>query len=215
MTEQVQLIPAKEAEEVQEITSGVVKAAEGVVINSDDSMQEASDILSWVAKAKKQVEDKRKFLVKPLNDHVKSINEMFKGYMAPLEKADTVLRQKVMAYRQEQERIRREEEERLRKEAEAERKRLEKQAKKDGAQPPPPPPPVAPSTPEQAKTVHSDMGSVTTKTVWDFEIVDEDKVPRSFMIVNEKAIRAAVKAGVRNIPGVKVFQKEEFAVRAK
>ncbi len=209
------LIPETEAQEVQELTSGVVQAAESVVVNSGEGMNEASDILSWVAKAKKQVEDKRKFLVKPLNDHVKAINEMFKGYMAPLEQADAMLRKKVLTYRQEQERIRRAEEERLRKEAEAERKRLEKQAKKEGVAPPPPPPPVAPTMQEQAKTVHSDMGAVSAKMVWDFEIVDEDKVPRNFMIVNEKAIRAAVKAGVRNIPGVKVYQKEELAVRAR
>jgi hypothetical protein len=209
------VVPEKETQEIQEITSGVVKAAEKVVVDSNEGMLEATDILSWVSNAKKQVEDKRKFLVKPLNDHVKAINEMFKGYMAPLEQADGVLRKKVLIYRQEQERIRREEEERLRKEAEAEQKRLEKQAKKEGAAPPPPPPPVAPSMPEQAKTVHSGMGSVSTKMVWDFEIVDEVKVPRNFMIVNEKAIRAAVKAGVRNIPGVKVYQKEELAVRAR
>ena len=215
MTTQAQLIPANEAQEVKDITSGVVQAAEGVTVSSEKGMEEATDILSWVSKAKKQVEDKRKFLVKPLNDHVKAINEMFKGYMAPLEQADAMLRKKVIIYRQEQERIRREEEDRLRKEAEAERKRMEKQAKKEGVAPPPPPPPVAPSMPEQAKTTYSGMGSVSTKMVWDFEIVDENKVPRNFMIANEKAIRAAVKAGVRNIPGVKVFQKEELAVRAR
>jgi hypothetical protein len=38
-------------------------------------------------------------------------------------------------------------------------------------------------------------------------------VPVEFLMVNEKAIRAAVKAGVRNIPGVNIFQKEELSVR--
>jgi hypothetical protein len=50
--------------------------------------------------------------------------------------------------------------------------------------------------------------------VWDFKIIDPAQIPAEFMMVNEKAIRAAVKAGVRNIPGVKIYQREELAVKS-
>jgi hypothetical protein len=68
---------------------------------------------------------------------------------------------------------------------------------------------------QQEKTVETDSAQVTARLVWDFEIVDESKIPREYLMVNEKAIRAAIKAGVRDIPGVRIFQKEELAVKTK
>jgi len=205
------LVPEAEVKELRTQADGVVAAANVLVVANDKGMADATEMLSWIAGAKKRFEEKRKALVKPLNDHVKTINSMFKEYTAPLEAADSTLRGKVLNYRREQERIRQEEEERIRKLAEKEQARLEEQAAKKGA-PPPPPMPI-PQVQEQARTVRGDLGTVSAKKVWDYEIVDERQIPPEFMMVNEKAIRAAVKAGVRNIPGVKIYQREELAVR--
>lgn len=205
------LVPESEVKEIQSQTDKIVAAAQALAVVDDVGMREATDLLGWIARAKKQVEEKRKFFVDPLNKQVKAINAMFKRYAEPLEQADTLLRGKVLSYRREQDRIRREEEERLRKLQEKEQKRLERQAAKKDL--PPPPPMPTPQVQEQAKTVHSDFGSVSAKKVWDFKIIDPAQIPAEFMMVNEKAIRAAVKAGVRNIPGVKIYQREELAVR--
>ncbi|MCL6611204.1 MAG: siphovirus Gp157 family protein [Peptococcaceae bacterium] len=207
------LVPEETVREITTQAEQMEQIAQAVVITDEASLKKATDIVSWVAKAKKAFEEKRKFFVQPLNDQVKRINEMFKEYTQPLERADTLLRGKILAYRQEQERKRREEEERLRKLAEKEQKRLEKQAAKNGM--PAPPPVVVPSQPPAAKTIQSDMGAAQVRMVWDFEIVDETQIPREFLMPNVPAIRAAVKAGVRNIPGVKIFQREELAVRAR
>lgn len=206
------LVPESEVKEIQSQTDKIVAAAQALAVVDDVGMREATDLLGWIARAKKQVEEKRKFFVDPLNKQVKAINAMFKKYSKPLESADTLLRGKVLSYRREQDRIRREEEERLRKLQEREQKRLEKQAAKKDL--PPPPPMPTPQVQEQAKTVHSDFGSVSAKKVWDFKIIDPAQIPAEFMMVNEKAIRAAVKAGVRNIPGVKIYQREELAVKS-
>jgi len=45
------------------------------------------------------------------------------------------------------------------------------------------------------------------RKVWDFEIENPSAVPAEFMQVNEKAVREAVRKGVREIPGIKIFQK--------
>lgn len=52
----------------------------------------------------------------------------------------------------------------------------------------------------------------TTKT-WAFEITDAAQVPRQYMEINESLIRKAVQAGTRDIPGVKIFQKESLSIR--
>ncbi len=201
-------------QEITAVTNTVVEAANAVVIDGQEGMQKATEILSWIAKTKKQIETKRKFFTKPLSDQVSAINNLFKSYKTPLEQADKTLRNKILTYRREQERLRREEEERLRKLQKKEQKRLEKQAKKKGA--PPPPPPVMPVRVETpAQTVRSSMGTVSAKKTWDFEIVDPDKIPAEYKIINEKAIRAAVKAGVRSLPGVRIFQREDLSVRAR
>lgn len=206
-----ELVKSPEVKQLRDEATGLLEIAESFVVNAD-TFDEATDLLGWIAGAKKKLEEQRVFFVKPLNDQVKKINERFKSYAAPLEQADQVVRGKVLGFRQEAERQRREEEARLRRQAEAERARLAAEAAaQDLPEPPPPPIPVIPRAP---KTVRSNMGTATVKKVWDFEVLDERQVPREFLIVNEKAIRAAVKAGVRNIPGVQIFETEQLAVRA-
>jgi len=53
--------------------------------------------------------------------------------------------------------------------------------------------------------------------LWDFEIVDKDKIPDEYKIVDEKKIRGVVKAMKENtnIPGIRVFKKLSERVKAK
>lgn len=45
------------------------------------------------------------------------------------------------------------------------------------------------------------------RTTWDYEVIDGNKVPRLFLTIDEKEVRAAIKDGEREIPGLKIFQK--------
>ena len=66
---------------------------------------------------------------------------------------------------------------------------------------------------EMART-RSESGAVATlRTTWEFEIVDPTQIPRSYMVVNEQAIRAAIRTGARKIPGVRVYEKQTAMVR--
>ncbi len=61
-----------------------------------------------------------------------------------------------------------------------------------------------PVTPTAEKT-----SGISKPKTWDFEIEDENAIPREYLIVDEKAVRGVVKAmkGKTNIPGVRVFQR--------
>lgn len=67
----------------------------------------------------------------------------------------------------------------------------------------------------------SDLGSLASlRTTWAFEIEDPEQVPRTYLSVNEGAIRAAIKANTTKdgkcplrIPGIKIFEKHESVVR--
>lgn len=58
-------------------------------------------------------------------------------------------------------------------------------------------------------------GKISSKAAWDFVFEDESAIPREFLIVDEAAIKKAVAAGIRNIPGVKIFSYETTQMRVK
>lgn len=73
-------------------------------------------------------------------------------------------------------------------------------------------------TPQVAEPVgprRTSGGTVSTRMVWKHEIVDAAQVPREFLVVDERLIREAVRAGRRDIPGVRIFEDAELAVSAR
>ncbi|TET23384.1 MAG: hypothetical protein E3J78_02315 [Candidatus Cloacimonadota bacterium] len=51
-----------------------------------------------------------------------------------------------------------------------------------------------------------------TRKVWKFEITDPTRVPREYMTINEAKIRNVVRSGIREIPGVRIYQEEIMVV---
>lgn len=101
--------------------------------------------------------------------------------------------------------------------AAAETERLRKEA---AAFDEPPPMEVAPAyvppvvVKDVARVVSSATGNKASASVnWTYRVVDPDKVPRQYMMVNEAAIKAAVKGGTRKIEGVEIFEAAKTAIR--
>jgi hypothetical protein len=67
--------------------------------------------------------------------------------------------------------------------------------------------PVVPQTVEKVK-------GESTRKVWKFEITDEKRIPREYLLVDETKIRKVVQAlkGDTNIAGVMVYQEESLAL---
>lgn len=75
--------------------------------------------------------------------------------------------------------------------------------------------PVKPVEAPMVKHVPS-FGSPSVKGVtkrWTFSVIDPALVPREYLVVDEAKIRAAMNAGVRDIPGVKFEQTESLTSR--
>lgn len=58
-------------------------------------------------------------------------------------------------------------------------------------------------------------GKLTKVKKWVWELEDEQSIPREYLTLDEKKIDEAVKQGIRNIPGIKVFEKEQITMRVK
>lgn len=60
-----------------------------------------------------------------------------------------------------------------------------------------------------------DDGQLYTQKKWDFTVDDSKSIPVEYLTLDEKKIKEAIANGVRNIPGVQIFQKEEIVMRIK
>jgi hypothetical protein len=64
-----------------------------------------------------------------------------------------------------------------------------------------------------SRGIKTDSGSVVGRKTWQVEVVREADVPREYLAVDMPKLRAAVKAGARQIPGCNIFEDEGLAVR--
>lgn len=283
-----------------EETPRIIAEAQATEVQTPEQAQLATEFLSQIAAIKRQDESARKTLVKPLNDHVKMINDRFKRRSVPLDEADQIVRGKVLAYETEQQRLRAQEQARLDRErreaeakAEAERKaaveaqqKAEREAReaeerraaersaaenarraeiaemddqslialaagvKDGDETPDAlmaaqelnaregarkaqeaaaqaerraeearqreiAAKSAPAAVATQAPLQSQSGKANTRKRWVAEVIDIEQVPRQYLVVDQAALNAAVRSGVREIPGVKIEQKTELSVRSR
>lgn len=210
MDEIIAVEQIEKQEQVKEIgitVNTLVEKAKELDICDASTNEYGIGLLSKIAEGKKKAEALRKLFTDPLNQSLKAINGFFKNLTAPLDEADTIIRNKVLMFRKA-------EEERARKEAEELQRKLEEEAKKQaemGNKEVIPPPPVVAQTPPTTMTAKN--GSATVRKVWDFEIEDEGAIPREYLIPDTTKIRQAIKDGVREIAGIRIFQKETIAVK--
>jgi len=175
----------------------IVKKARQMIVQDKDSLTAAVDFLGNIALAKKEMDSRRRFFTDPLNQQVKSINDLFRDYSEPLVEADKTVRSKVLAYQAEE----------AKKAAEQQQKAYEEARATEGFVP------IMGEEPE--KTVRASAGSASTRQVWTFKIVDPSLVPDEYKLIDEKKIAAVVKAGIRQIPGVEIYSTSSLVVTGR
>lgn len=203
----------------QDVTTFVAEGKK-IVIEDDEGLQAATNFLANCKVRWKRIEDLRTDLVKPLNDTVKKINAGFKGQQAPLTAIEAEIKGAMGTYQKKKLAEAKAAEEAAEAEAKAEQERLAAEAEKEedpakkkaleDAQKLVQAPVAAPVP---ATTVRGGAGTASFKTVWKFEVEDAAKVPSNYKVVDEKLIRKAVVDGERSIPGVRIYEDQQVAVR--
>ena len=178
-------------------------------IANPEDVKNATNDLSLIAKLKKAIEEKRKEYTDPLNTHLKAISNAFKLLSEPLEQANQVTRQKVLAYNAEIERQRLEaeaiERERLalaRREEELTGEHTVDLTAVDRPD----------ATPDRVKT---DVGMTSKMTVRKWELEDITQVPAQYLVVDAAKVTKQVKAGIGAIPGIRIYEEETLRVSAR
>lgn len=203
----------------------IIDSAKNFVVADDDGLERATDMVKVLKKGQSTLEKRRKELVTPYNEHVKTINntfkkisEMAKGGIQPLGDQMTQYHLQVEA------RLRKEEEERRRLEAEAlksQEDELKEAAALEGKDVEAEMEKVqerqvelkGPMTQAPKSVSRGSVGSSSVRKTWTFELKDITKVPARYLQLNETAVRSAIGMGIRNIEGLDIFQKSTTIVR--
>jgi hypothetical protein len=211
--------------EVEKFVPLVVSQAEHLAVKSPDEYEYACTFLQFVATRKKQVDEVFDPIVTKAHAAHKEAVAQKKKFMDPLVAAEISVKGKVSMFRMEQERIRRAEEQRIADEAKkeaderalAEATALEASGDSDladmvlqnAAEAPAPVVVLESSVPKQ--------DGISKRVNWRYEVVDETKVPREFMVPSDLKIGAVVRSqkGLTKIPGVRVWSEETVSVRSR
>lgn len=181
---------------------------------SDDETEKGAIVMAGQAKKLlKAMDDKRKQIIAEPDEFVRGVNGIAKMFRDQLAEIETGLKKKVSDYGWKKELERRAEGKRLKEEAEALQKKIDAEAKKAGVEAPPPPP--APVIKKETVTRTESGSSAHLRTEWKMTgIVDFKAVPDEYKELNTKAVNAAIKAGTRNIPGLKIEEVPTTVLRA-
>lgn len=189
----------------------MIKAAEAHEVKDDPTDKLAVDMAGQAKRLHNRIEALRKELVDEPNQFVKAVNNLAKEYTTPLKKVENELKRKSGTYKYQKELERKEAERKAREEAEKLQKKLDEQAKEKGVEAPTVPTPVMP---KEDSVTRGETGATShIRKQWKAEIEDEAKVPREYCIPSQKLINEAIKAGVREIPGVKIFEDISSVIR--
>lgn len=193
--------------------------AHGLTVSTREEAGQGADLLASLRSMIRQVEDQRKALTGPLNETIRKINAQSVEMSRPLKDAEASLRARLIAYAVAEKRAAAEAAEEAAR-AEAEALAAAENAREAGAED------VAeaiiaevaaqpdPAALAKVAPIRSTWGAVASiRHTWTFEVVEFALVPRQWLTLDEAKVKAAIKAGVREIPGLHIFQAESLQVR--
>lgn len=201
----------KEIKDYGDYAAQQTTLASKVSIKDDASDAQGAELLVNLTKARKGLEDLQKFFTSPLEQRKKLVIAVFKKLLEGPEGQEERLRREREGYFEKKENARREEA--ARRDAQAETDRRKAAALGRSA----PKLVEAPPLPETQRSVATENGTAGITMVWGYDVVDESlvTVPQQYITrsLNKKAVDAAIEAGVRVIPGLRISERPRSVVR--
>lgn len=194
----------KNTKAIQEIEKKQVNpistSAQKLVIKDDASLKKATDNLSDIKDAQKILKAEKEKITKPANEIIKWAREKFRPLEDTLKDAEGTIKGKMLTYNEEKEAEAKKKEEQIAKRVEKGTMKFDTGLKKmddiDHAE----------------STVSGKKGMIQTRTIKKVVIVDENKLPREYLMPNETLIRKEALSG-KEIPGVEVREEKVIASR--
>jgi hypothetical protein len=173
---------------------------------SDNKDQKAcEEMLIHARQVKRDAETKLQELLQPVREEHKRITDLFKPFMDKLTTGIDSVNRALQLFHEEQAKVA----ETVRLQVLTQQAQAIALSRVTGEVVELPKQPL----PVMAKTFHSGMGSVTYRDDFIFQIVNPDLVPRDLCEPSKMKIRARIKSGIRDIPGVVIATKYTTVAR--
>lgn len=212
-----------ELEVIQQKTLTVPEQAKLIQVTDAPTYERAGEVLGQVKILRKEIDSYFDPIISRAHAAHKEAVSQKKRADEPLAQAEAILKPQMLAFVNEQRRKAEEEERRQREEArkKAEQEQLEAaiQAEAEGdkeaaeaiIQEPVYVPPI------QVKAEIPKVSGFSVREQWTFEIVDEKKIPREYLIVDEVSIGKVVRAmkDKTSISGIRAYNASSAAMRTK
>jgi len=173
--------------------SALVETAELLTVENSNDETKAYGILKNIKSQLSAIEVKRKVITGPLNQSLHNTNDMFRRLSAPLVIADSILRNRIIEFRKK-------EEEKVAKE-QVKREKIQEAHRQQGHQT------------HELVPITADTGDATVQKRWTYEVIDLSKVPHKFLQIDAVQVRIAIDDGIRDIPGLRIYQEMSVSVR--
>lgn len=208
----------RELEKIKTEAFDIFETSKAVIIKDQESYEYQALRLRTVKTQWSEIETKRKELSKPFQLAVKQLNDFFNEPLDVLKRAEASIKNALIRYTDIKEKERLEEERKLRIEAEKQAAKLEKKADKQEEK----------GQTEKAEETRMEAASIPVPVVekkvgkvkgisykenWKFRIIDESKIPRKYLIPNEKELGLIARStkGKVNVPGVEFYPEKIVA----
>ena len=158
----------------------------------------------------KAIEKIKLNLTQDARDYTSTVNNFAKVFSPKLNEIVRVYKSEIGAYSDRVEMERREAERKAQEAAKKLQDEINKEAKEKKIEP------VQFATPvltTKAQPTRTAAGSSSTRKDWKWEVTDIAEVPREYLMIDAVKINKAVKAGLRNVKGLKIFEKSTVAFR--
>jgi hypothetical protein len=187
------------------------KAAHDLVVVDEETNNLAITMAGQAKKMAGVIEKKRKEVISEPYEFTKTVNTFVKVFSVALAEIEAKLKRDMTGYLL-QVRMKQAEDQRR---ADDEARKVQAEFDERAAKGQFVAPVVAPAVIPTQKVFRSETGAaVHLRKDWKWEITEEMDIPRKYMVVDEVAVNKAVSAGIRAIPGLRIFELETAVIRS-
>lgn len=206
----------------------IITETKSITVTNDEQKSNTLELLKKIKGVANGLEAERTAQKKPILEAGREIDGAYKAEIDKLAKAESVLKQSVLSYDQEQRRKAQELQRKLQAAAEEkarkEREKLAAQAEKAAAAGKIEKAEALQEKAEEVQVfvpivqaVETKVTGVSTRKAWKYRIIDVNKLPREYMIPNEAMLAALARSTQGNIPvpGVEFYAEDILAVNSR
>ena len=195
----------KELEKYRPKLAELEKQAKELKVIDEETFQMSIDGAGTAKGLVKTLEGRKGEITSPYREFINKVNNIAKVFTEPLKRVASEFSRKSGDYQYQQELARKKQEKAIEEERKKLQEKLDAQAKKDKVEAPKV---IEVVLPKPQTVIHTAGGhSQHLRKMWVGEIVHPEKVPHEYCVPDQKLINQAVKMGVREIPGVKIYEK--------